>query len=201
MDAQPSGLRFDADAHEYWRGGRRVPNVTSVLESVGLSDFSAVDREILALAKARGTAVHRACELDDKDDLDEAALDDELRGYLAAWRKFSSENSHEWDGIERRGYHQTYQYAGTADRTGKMSGNPAALDIKSGAPQAATGPQLAAYANLFWPIREAERRVRRYGCYLRADGTYQLIEYDDRTDFAVFLSALTIFNWKGNHGL
>jgi len=193
-------LTFDPVAHAYYWGGQRVPNVTSVLESVGLTDFSGVNAEVMALAQARGKAVHRACELHDNDDLDESTVDPEIVGYLAAWRRFRRETHHEWENIEKRAYHPRYRYAGTADRTGKLFGNPALVDIKTGVPQPATGAQTAAYANLHWPPGDAERKVHRYAVHLGASGMYHLIEYKDRTDFGVFLSALTIFNWLGNHG-
>lgn len=199
MDAKSSGLTFEAAGHVYWRGGRRVPNVTRVLEAVGLSDFGDVNPLVLALAQVRGTAVHLCTALDDRADLDESSVDPELTGYLAAWRKFSRETHHEWTFIEEMAFHPRYEYATTADRIGLMFGNPAVVEIKSGPPQPATGPQTAAQAHCFFPSGVADRSVRRYGCHLRADGTYSLIEYKDRTDFGAFLSALTLYNWKNNH--
>lgn len=57
-----------------------------------LCDFSRVPLHVLKAAARFGTAVHRACELDDLGELDEATLDARLAGHLHAWRSFCREH-------------------------------------------------------------------------------------------------------------
>jgi hypothetical protein len=61
------------------------------------------------------------------------------------------------------------------------------------------GVQLAAYQEL---CRVNGHDVQaRYGLGLRADGTYRLVPFNDKSDWPVFLSLLTLRNFKDKHGL
>ena len=147
-----SDLTFDEATHTYRIHGKVVPGVTTILKP--LTDFSFVKPEALEAASLFGTAVHKACELDDLDFLDEEALDPALAPYLQAWRKFSTDYRAAWTAIEERVYSPTHDYAGTLDRFGKVvlpgtfTPKDAVVDIKSGvALYPAVGPQLAAYKN------------------------------------------------------
>lgn len=42
-------------------------------------------------------------------------------------------------------------------------------------------------------------KQRRLGVLLTGEGSYKITEYKDRNDFNVFLSALSIINWKGKN--
>lgn len=54
---------FDELTHSYWKDGRELSGVTSMMKAMGLSpDYSGVDAHTLAHAAARGTAVHRTLE-------------------------------------------------------------------------------------------------------------------------------------------
>lgn len=190
-----TGLTFDEASHTYRFNGNVVPGVTSVLSP--LTDFSRVPPHVLEAASNFGKAVHRACELDDLGELDEAALDAALVPYLQAWRKFSAEHAVEWDQIEQPIYHPTLRYAGTPDRFGKVRGQIAVVDIKSTAAlYPAVGPQLSAYAHaLVHPYAD------RIAVQLKADGTYVAKPYTDPADFPVFASLLTLRNWCARHSI
>jgi hypothetical protein len=95
--------------------------------------------------------------------------------------------------IEHCLYNADYRYAGTLDRVGDLGGVDVLIDIKTGYEQRATGPQTAAYA----ACRKATEKLRRFGCYLQADGTYRLVPYKERSDWHVFLACLTLINWRG----
>src|SRR5690606_20318453 len=82
-------LIFEPDNHEYRHRGVVVPSVTQILGS--LVDMSAIPQDKLEYARARGQAVHLACELYDQDDLDMASLDEVIVPYLEAWIKFKKE--------------------------------------------------------------------------------------------------------------
>jgi hypothetical protein len=190
-------LLFDPVEHAYTVSGRRVPSVTQTLAP--LVDYSMVPKDTLERARLLGQAVHRMTELFDLDDLDMNDLADELKPYLTAWIKFRAETGFVPETIEKRLYHPTLRYAGTPDRSGLIRGRRAVIDIKK---MLTLGPviglQLAAYKELFekngTPIED------RYALGLRADGTYRLHPYTDKGDWPVFLSLLTIRNWKEKNG-
>lgn len=190
-----SVLTFDEATHTYRFGGQVVPGVTSILAP--LTDFSRVPPHVLEAAANFGKAVHRACELDDLGELDEATLDDALLPYLQAWRKFSAEHAVQWDQIEQPNYHATLRYAGTPDRFGKVNGRPTVVDIKSTAQlYPSVGPQLAAYANAL-----QNPYADRLAVQLKADGTYVAKPYKDPTDWPVFASLMTLRNWCARHSI
>jgi hypothetical protein len=198
------GLTFDEASHTYRYQGQVVPSVTQVLQPV--MDLSHVPPEVLASAAAFGVAVHKACELDDLDQLDEESLDDALAPYLSAWRKFCRDYDVEWQGIEERVYHTQLRYAGTLDRRGLVRVDPrrdyrtpAIVDIKSGTVlYPAVGPQLAAYHRA---LNEASVTTKRLAVQLKPDATYVAKWHDDPTDFALFCSLLTLRNWCAKHGV
>lgn len=190
-----SGLTFDEASHTYQFNGQVVPGVTSILSP--LTDFSRVPPAVLEAASQFGKAVHRACELDDLGELDEAALDPALKPYLQAWRKFSAEHQVQWDVIEEPVYHITMRYAGTPDRFGLVNGVRTVVDIKSTAQlYPAVGPQLAAYANAL-----LEPFAIRMAVQLKADGTYVAKAYKDPTDWPMFASLLTLRTWCKQHSI
>lgn len=199
------GLQFFEDGHRYLLNGQPVPSVTQVLEP--LTDYSHVPPAVLAHAQAIGTAVHRACELFDRDDLVMDSLDPRILGYLAAWQRFKSETGFVVEAAELRLASDVYRVAGTLDRVGLLRGvlgKPRAiLEIKTTADfMPSFGPQLAGYWQLW---RESKRlatsqllATRRYAVQLREDGTYRLQRYADHADFSVFTACLTLFHWRNN---
>lgn len=190
-------LAFDPVAHVYTLGGERLPSVTQMLAP--LVDYSKVPAATLERARQLGQAVHRMTELYDLDDLDTDNLSDELLPYLTAWMKFRAETGFVPETIECRLHHPTLHYAGTSDRTGIIRGRRAVLDIKK---MLTLGPvigvQLAAYKELH--IKDGMQIEDRYGLGLRADGTYRLAPFNDKGDWPVFLSLLTLRNFKDKHG-
>lgn len=190
-------LLFDPVEHAYTVQGRRVPSVTQTLAP--LVDYSMVPKDTLERARLLGQAVHRMTELYDQDDLDIDDLADELVPYLTAWIKFRAETGFVPETIEKRLYHPTLRYAGTPDRSGLIRRRRAVIDIKK---MLTLGPvigiQLAAYEQLF--EKNGTHIEDRYALGLRADGTYRLHPYTDKGDWPVFLSLLTIRNWKEKHG-
>lgn len=191
------GLTFDAETHVYRFKGEVVPSVTGILKP--LQDFSSVPVSVLEAASNFGTAVHLACELWDKNVLDEDLLDPALAPYLAGWKQFSADHAVEWEMIEEQVYHPGLRYAGTLDRYGMVSGDRTVLDIKSSAGlYPAVGPQLAAYKNAipFCPVTAARMAVQ-----LKADGSYVAKKYTDRTDWPLFASLVTVRNWSLSHNV
>jgi hypothetical protein len=116
--------------------------------------------------------------------------------YFEAWKRFERESSYVSDSCETRLASATYRFAGTIDHIGHLNGNFCIIDVKSGAPTPATGIQLAGYEMLL-----SARGARRFALHLKDDGNYKLIEYKDRNDRNVFLSALALWNWKQNNNV
>lgn len=189
-------LDFDAETHTYRYNGAVVPGVTTVLEP--LSDFSFVAPDVMQAACEFGTAVHLACELDDKGELDVDALDPALLPYLTAWRKFSEDFAVKWSFIEERVHNKTMGYAGTLDRLGLVKNKLTVVDLKtSAALHPSVGPQLAAYAKAH--PQTATLLIKRLAVLLKENGTYKAQYYDDPTDWPLFCSLLTLRQWCSKH--
>jgi hypothetical protein len=189
-------IKFDASTHTYRVDGKVIPSVTQIITAAGLRGDFKVSAEVMAYAGERGKAVHMACELHDHGELDEDSVHPAVAGYLAAYRKFLAECDCTIVSIESAGFSETHNYCGTPDRLCEINGAKAVIDLKSGIKLAATGVQLAAYANMVgWPL------AARYGLHLSAEGRYQLIPYTNPRDWPTFLAALTIHRWRQENGL
>lgn len=189
-------LTFDAETHTYRINGERVPSVTQVLEGAGLIDTRWFNDE----ARTRGTYVALATQYCDEGTLDYDALDDGLRGYVEAWRKFKHEAGNgkmEIISIERRVSNRKLRYAGTLDRLFKWGHQSWVLDIKTGSKAAWHSLQTAGYAECL----PKSWLHKRGSVFLKEDGTYKLDVHDDFSDVHVFLSALNLYHWKSEKGL
>lgn len=191
-----SRLVFDEEKHHYYYDGRRVPGVTSILESVGLIEFGGIPIEILDSAAQRGTAVHKMLEFYDKGTLDESTVSDDLVGYLIQWKKFLNEMNVQIFENEKRLFSSKYFYAGTLDRVAEMNGKETILDIKTGVPWMSHPVQLSAYDLAY--NEDRRRKMDRMCVYLKPDN-FKLKSYKDRNDSDVFLGALNIFNFKRSY--
>lgn len=200
MDQEPV-LTFDRESHTYRLRGQPVPGVTSLLDDT-IVDLSRIPRDVLERARARGTAVHVACELYDRGDLDFATMDQSLWPYLQAWDRFKTETKFEIELIEKPVYSERYRYAGTLDRYGhgrfrsKSKLSTALIDIKSGEVQTATGVQLAAYHGAGVEMGAVDKSAIRIGVHLQDTGKYKLEVYDSPQDWPVFLACLQIHHYK-----
>lgn len=191
--------------HIYRIEEQQVISVTQLLQAEGFIDYSAVPEERLEKAKNFGTAVHLMTSLYDKDDLLEEKLDENLRPYLNAWIKFRKDAGVGFDilEIENKIGSKIFKIAGTPDRIVMFNGKRTVLEIKSTASlQPQIELQTAGYMLIYNKMAEegslgANFRVKeRLGILLKPDGTYKLENYDDKSDLAVFQSALNCHNWK-----
>ena len=181
---------FNNEGHIYTVDGKIIPSVTTIIKDCGLIDTTWFTEG----ATTRGTYVHQATELLDRDDLDEASLDPVLIPYVDAYRRFKQETGFVIDDIEKRVHNATYGYAGTLDRTGTFIGDKtkSIIDIKTGQPAKWHGVQLAAYALCY------QEPHNRYGVYLSNTGSYRLERYKNRQDTQVFLACLTVYKFRGD---
>lgn len=171
--------------------GAVVPSVTQVLDI--FHSFDHVDPMVLEAARNFGTHVHLATQLYDEGRLDEDALDPALVPYLNGWKKFLSESGFVITAIEEKVYHKRLRYAGTLDRRGLWRSSSWLLDIKSGAVPFTVGAQTAAY-------REAmDEKPKRRLCVQLMPNDYRISELKELSDFALFQSALNVFNYFRKH--
>jgi hypothetical protein len=189
-------LHFDAQSHRYTLDGVELPSVTQILSPLN-SAFRYASPAALDAARALGTAVHRACELDDAGVLDERSMADCLHGYVRAWRRFCADHQTHWLMTETAVCNPQMGYAGTLDRYGFVDGDKTVVDLKTGAAlYPAVGPQLAAYAKA---IPDASACTRRIAVLLRPTGHYDLQSFRSASDWAVFASLLTLRNFCQLH--
>lgn len=186
-------LTFEEASHTYRLDGAVIPSVTTLLDK--LHSFADVPEEVLAAARERGTAAHKACHYWDEGDLDEAMLDAQTAGYLAGWKAFIAESGAKFTAIEAMGSHPLHRYAGTVDRLGVIAGLDWVIDIKTAA---ASHPmwdlQTSAYAHLF-----GKPSAKRATVQLRPDGNYKFCEWKDPAAWPTFLSLVTLWNWGAKH--
>jgi hypothetical protein len=171
-----------------------LPHVTQILREIGLVDATWFTDHM----RERGTALHRACELHDKGDLDNDSIDPEIEDSLKKYRRFIDDfPSMEILAIEKEVIYPGL-YQGRLDRQVRINGTEGILDIKGQASK--VDPlQLAGYALTF------RRSMARWNLYLRAGSNYKLVRQDkniaDRVrDDAVWMSCVRIANWRRANG-
>ncbi len=141
-------LVFNEESHTYTIGDRLVPNVTRILSV--LHDWSGIPRETLEYAAHRGQMIHYAIELHSEGDLNESALDPQIKPYMNGYYRFLEHAKPEHLHAEHRVFHEQYKYAGTLDLHTILHGVKGApesiVDTKAVAKlMPATGVQTAAY--------------------------------------------------------
>jgi hypothetical protein len=164
-------ITFDEASHTYRdSGGRLVPGVTFMLQSVGASPRLPNFRGIVK-ARERGSAVHRAIDLFSTATLDFSSLKKEYEGWFNAFL--------DWYGQcgLRRIRHEVIvvgegtRYAGRVDLIGTArDGGEVTVDFKTGRPEECHPIQVTLYA--LARNRERGKGLRRCLVYLRGDGTW-----------------------------
>jgi hypothetical protein len=107
-------VTFADIGHLYTSKGVVIPSVTQILKAEGFIDTTWFDE----WSRNKGSYVHQAIKYDLAGELDEETLDDEIRPYLSAFRKFMSESGFKVELSEIPGINSTYGYAGTPDLIG-----------------------------------------------------------------------------------
>ncbi|WP_284459710.1 PD-(D/E)XK nuclease family protein [Cupriavidus campinensis] len=191
-----SALLFDEASHTYTADGVVIPSVTQILAP--LNDLSFIKPDVLQYKRELGTAVHKATELYDQGELDEATVPAVVQPYLDGWIRLRAELSFEILGMEERVFHPAHRYAGTYDRLVLLDGKRCIWDLKTGGMFPSYGPQTAAYKNAV--EKASGKRVEgRFTVELRDDGTYRLHEMSDPEDWPVFLGCLALHRFKNKH--
>jgi len=189
-------LEFDEEKHRYMENGLVIPSVTQIIQEAGLVNLDWINAELLKEKADLGKKVHSTTELHDKEKLDFEKLHPILKAYLNNWIKFRQEYGFVATEIELQLFHSLYRYAGRIDRVGLMGKDLVLLDVKSGTPQKSHAIQTAGYKGLHDQNKKKSEQIKkRFTVYLSETG-YKVIEDKNQNDWNVFLSCLTIYNFK-----
>lgn len=194
-------VTFEESSHSYAdRNGSFLPSVTRIIKEVfqtgsfGYSDDS----------RARGEAVHRACQLISEGRFAAERAHATIQPYARAWERYVDEcgfKSVFWE----RPLMSKYGFAGKPDTFGRLpDGSVVLIDLKSGVAPKWVAVQLAAYEMLIRENVQDVLKIKRRSVQLQADGRYKIftgvtvpghgfIPFDDGRFDAFWNSALNIY--------
>ncbi len=200
------GFLFCPSDHTYWLDGRQIPGHSEIVQDARIYDLSQIPRETLRRATERGTKVHLATELLDRDNLDWSSVHPELLPYIDAWVSFKENEMFRPhpDYLEVPTWHKQFLYGITPDRFGDFHRDegpvPAITEIKCtynvekywGMQTAAQANALASHGKLdFDP-----KTVLRLAVKLNKDGTYTLNWHKNPKDFGDFMACLRTYGLR-----
>ena len=179
---------FDEHDHIYLVDGEEVPSVTTILKPLSDRGYGKINPSVLEYAARRGRAVHEALEIYDLGG--ELEVTPETAGYIKAYLEWSEIYKPSWKGVEQIVYADIDGYIGTLDRIGTLNdGHLAVVDIKTSTPTkealVSVCMQTAAYASAYCQrhnVRGGWKTIRRYGLFLKADGTFRFQDCEDYED-------------------
>ena len=170
-------VTYDDASHAYTVDGVRVPSVTEIAGILTAGKYAEGNPAALAQAQRRGTEVHEICQqIDCGIDPEELEIPPELTGYVNGYLAFLRDWGPEWDYMEKIVY--TRDYAGRADRIGRIDGKTAVVDIKTTAvmdrlSKLALLAQLQGYGEA-WQDMGNPPVFHRLGVQLKHNGRYTL---------------------------
>lgn len=202
-------IEFNPDKHEYRVDGVLMPSVTDILDTLTAKHYGGINPAVLQAAAVRGTMVHERLEEIDYGFFD-GMVEYEISGYCKAYLSFLRTYKVDWRGIEQIVYEPILGYCGTVDRWGDIDGERCVVDFKT-----YTQPTRENYLSLMGQtaaytyaliaqdgIAESYRKVKKYGLFLRKDGTFRLVdcaEYEEKykvTGSEIFSRCLEFYKWK-----
>lgn len=199
-------IAFSRELHEYrLPTGQRVPGVTEILSSVGVSmnfeGLASLGRRVadaIELKREIGHALHADAHSFDDNDLDWATVDPRVEPYLRAWATFRENTGVVPTTRERRVYHNVYGYAGTLDGIFRTTaGRLVLIDLKTGDPDdSGCAYQTAAYLAAYRLEHVTEEYIERWAVRLTPDHgvPYRITPYTAWDDFHKFQAFLTTFH-------
>lgn len=182
-------ITFDPETHKYLSDGYPVPGVNEVLEEMGFGiDIPESLIPMFEYKTEIGTSVHKAIELDIKNDLDEESIP-ELMGYVKAFRKWViSEDVVIVD--SEMILESNTGYCGRGDLDVLINGITAYVDIKTSNGKPRVNRLKTAAYNL---ILGNQKR----GClYVAEDGEFDWDEHTEAEDYEIWKSLVKAFHWK-----
>lgn len=195
-------VQFDPVEHVYTFRGERWPSVTQVIEP--MLELDGIPKQVLQAAAQFGSHVHQACHLFNIGLLDEHDLDEHLRPYLEAWKRFLYDTGAKVIESERLVYDYALKVAGTLDCVIHMPGKETrtVTDIKTGSSIPWTvGIQTAAYSSMLkQDYLDYTISKERLCCQLLPDSTYRIQTLKNTSDWNDFVSATNVYNMRKRHG-
>jgi len=192
-------FKFDEESHTYTLGDKKLISATGLMKDNGLYPFLkyCTDEHMW-----RGKKIHEMMEFYHKGTLYIEKLNEDIRGYYFAWKKFEGETGFKALGFEKRMYHPVLQYGATPDVWGLVGHELWILDYKHGIVQRSTGIQLALYQLALIACGEIgaiSRPIKRVGIQLRANGTYNIKTFEDENDINIANMMISVHNWRINN--
>lgn len=178
----------------------RLPRVSEILEACGLGVQFPMPAGRREWYLARGSALHKAIELDAAGELDETSVHSEIAPGLDAYRKFVAATGHTplilpggQIASELELCHPRWRYMGHPDRVGWVNGNLSLLDWKSSVDPKYVSLQLAAYG-LLWRDAHPDHPLQEFlAVRLGFDGTWSIHQIDPRQHEQTFLAAVVLY--------
>lgn len=194
-------LVLDKETHRYFLDGKPIPGANEIMQAEGLSvDFSAINPGLLENNRAFGSAIHRICELYDKNDLDMKSVSEYALPYLESWKKFLADNKVEIVENEKMVFNENYSFAGTLDRVIKMNGMYFVLDIKSGTGKYPVQTIVTAGYRFAYNSLTGKSIKKSFILHLTATGPKMGLQ-EQPSNLGVFLAAAVLHNHKRRNGL
>lgn len=186
---EPDDIVLQDEPRAYLSRGVVYRSVTDRIHQAGFGpDFSMVNPIVMEDACRRGSMVHLACQYFNEGDLDLVTVDEQIRGYVDGYIKFTQECPIKPIAIEKKMISKTLNLGGTPDLVCFLAGRRAIIDLKTSQTLGKdAGLQTAGY-KVLWEDNFPNKMIyERYGLKLKNDGTYKLIPHTDFDDEIAFL--------------
>lgn len=188
-------IEFNEDRHEYSLRGLRLPSVTQVISSLGISDYSSCLPSVLENAMRYGKYLHKATDLSDRKILDITSIDPGIMQDLSAWEKFKKDEEIEILASELKVHSAKYYYCGTIDKVVLWKGIVAIFDLKTTVELSASNHmQLDGYFTAF-NEEYKPRATKKYIIHLK-DGECRPIDSNDPIHRGIFTTAINLYSWN-----
>lgn len=190
-------LTFDENKHQYSVNGLVLPSVTQIMKPLTQELYANIDHKTLNAAASRGKSVHYATELYDTFGVEE--IEEENKGYLAAYKKFKQDYSVKILEVEKQLFHPLLYYAGTLDRIVEINGKRVLLDIKTTEKvhKNLVEIQVSAYQEM--ALKNGIEVDSLAVLKLNADGTYQFVYLNNNIDMFMYLYKIHMFKKRYMH--
>lgn len=175
---------FEPIKHRYTVNGVEVPSVSEIIRFIAKEVYGKTSKAWLDIAADKGTRIHRAAE--DLDTRKKTEVDEDIAGYVEAYRAFLMDYSPKWAMIEGA-VNYGVEYAGTIDRYGFLGSQAVLVDIKSNTTIGKKHKVLyGAQLNLYRMALEYKSIPidSMFLLHLKKDGTYQLIPVEKNNQTA-----------------
>ena len=201
-------LTFEAETHIYRWNGVKVPGVTTILgdyiqvEAGGVRyhvdrhSGQVINSDVMEEAGAKGTDIHRCCQLTIQGGLDKEALDADYRRPVAQFEEWLQLYKPAILYTECPFYSARYGYAGTIDIIAQLNKKLAFIDIKTGA-SSSVGPQTSAYEQGWCEQEKYRGLTERWVLKIPKNGDpFKFEKLTNRQDFDYFKACLHIHRYQ-----